>query len=221
MRIEAVALDLGHTVVDERLGLLALTPHDESHLMPGAREAMERLTLPIAIWANTRVADANDVRRWLERAGLATHVIWVATSVDAGVREVRAAGLPVALATNATDDLAGDLEGLGIADEFDAVVNSWEIGVHKPARAFFDYALRVMQIGPDEVLFVGNQRNTDIAGGEASGIRTVYLTDAIYRSPDDAPSTAEPTFTIATLRDLPALVASITGPPDEPPNPEP
>ena len=177
MRIEAVALDLGHTVVDERLGLLALTPHDESHLMPGAREAMERLTLPIAIWANTRVADANDVRRWLERAGLATHVIWVATSVDAGAR--------------------------------------------KPARAFFDYALRLMQIGPDEVLFVGNQRNTDIAGGEASGIRTVYLTDAIYRSPDDAPSTAEQTFTIATLRDLPALVASITGPPDEPPNPEP
>jgi FMN phosphatase YigB (HAD superfamily) len=172
VRIEAVALDLGHTVIDERLGLLALTPHDESRLMPGAREAMERLTLPIAIWANTRVANANDVRLWLERAGLASYVTWVVTSVDANVR--------------------------------------------KPTPAFFDYALRLMQMGPEQVLFVGNQRNTDIAGGEASGIQTVYLTDAVYRSPDDAPSTAEPTFRIATLRDLPALVASITGPPDEP-----
>src|SRR3954469_9571955 len=70
-------------------------------------------------------------------------------------------------------------------------------------------SLRQMDMRAGDVLFVGNQRNSDIAGGEASGLRTVYLADPIYRSPDDAPCTAEPTFTIATLADLPALVTRL------------
>ena len=62
MPICAVALDLAHTVIDERLGII-VTPatHDESHLMPGVRDALECLTPPVAIWANTRVATASDV----------------------------------------------------------------------------------------------------------------------------------------------------------------
>jgi len=147
--LKAIALDFGHTLIDERIDILSIAQHQDTHLMPGVRHALAELTLPVAIWANTRAANAADVQRWLERAGLAAHVTWVVTSVDAGVR--------------------------------------------KPAREFFDYALRLMQVAPEEVLFVGNQRNTDIAGGEAFGIRTVYLADAIYRSPDDALCTAEPT----------------------------
>jgi FMN phosphatase YigB (HAD superfamily) len=41
------------------------------------------------------------------------------------------------------------------------------------ARTFFDFALRKCGLARDEVLFVGNQLNTDIAGGRAYGIRTV------------------------------------------------
>lgn len=162
----AVALDFGHTIIDEHVNIVSTHEHHPDHLMPGAREALFGLTLPVAIWANTRLADATDVRRWLGRAGLTSHVTWVVTSVDAGAR--------------------------------------------KPARAFFEYALQVMDMSADDVLFVGNQRNTDIAGGEGFGIRTVFLADPAYRSVDDGACDVAPSFTIATLRDLPKLVAELT-----------
>jgi putative hydrolase of the HAD superfamily len=70
------------------------------------------------------------------------------------VREVRAAGRPVGLATNATDRLRGDLEALGLAGDFDVVVNSSEIGVHKPAPEFFTEACVRIGVEPKYVLFV-------------------------------------------------------------------
>jgi FMN phosphatase YigB (HAD superfamily) len=87
-----------------------------------------------------------------------------------------------------------------------------DAGARKPAARFFEYALGLMQLRAADVLFVGNQRNTDIAGGNALGVPTVYLADAAYRSADDGPCIAEPTFTIATLAELPALVTRLNGP---------
>ena len=161
MPIRAVAFDFGHTIIDERLDIMRLSAHDEHHLMPGARHALSALPVPVAIWANTRVARDRDVRAWFERADLARHVRWYVTSEDAGAR--------------------------------------------KPAPAFFDFALRTMGVAAGDVLFVGNQLNTDIAGGEAYGIRTVYLSDAGYRSVDDAGG-GVPSFTIQTLVELPELI---------------
>jgi putative hydrolase of the HAD superfamily len=74
--------------------------------------------------------------------------------VLAFVREVRAAGRPVGLATNATDRLPGDLEALGLAGEFDAVVSSWELKIHKPAPEFFARACAALGQEPPWVLFV-------------------------------------------------------------------
>jgi putative hydrolase of the HAD superfamily len=70
------------------------------------------------------------------------------------VREVRAAGLPVGLATNATDLLRGDLEALGLADAFDVVLSSWELKIHKPAPEFFTAACAALNQDPQWVLFV-------------------------------------------------------------------
>ena len=70
------------------------------------------------------------------------------------VREVRAAGLPVGLATNATDLLRGDLEALGLTDEFDVVLSSWELKIHKPAPEFFTAACAALGQDPQWVLFV-------------------------------------------------------------------
>jgi putative hydrolase of the HAD superfamily len=70
------------------------------------------------------------------------------------VREVRAAGLPVALATNATDRLRGDLAALGLTGEFDAVFSSYELKVHKPAPEFYTRACAALGLAPQWVLFV-------------------------------------------------------------------
>ncbi|GAA2472556.1 HAD family hydrolase [Winogradskya humida] len=70
------------------------------------------------------------------------------------IREVRAAGRPVGLATNATDLLRGDLETLGLTHEFDTIISSTELKIHKPAPDFFARAAEALDEQPPWVLFV-------------------------------------------------------------------
>jgi putative hydrolase of the HAD superfamily len=100
-----------------------------------------RLPLPEA-------AAATVVAEWQQHRG------YVDQEVLDLVREVRAGGLPVGLATNATDRLRGDLEQLGLADEFDVVLSSWELKIHKPAPEFFAAACAALGQDPQWVLFV-------------------------------------------------------------------
>jgi FMN phosphatase YigB (HAD superfamily) len=125
------------------------------------------MPIPLAVWANTRTANAAELRRFLDRAGIGRFFTWVVTSIDAGFR--------------------------------------------KPAPEFFDFALCKCGLARNEVLFVGNQLNTDIAGGQEYGISTVWLCGSEYRSADETlfPHDVHPTHTIRTLRQLSSLLQRI------------
>ncbi len=158
-----IAFDFGHTLMDERkdAGLpLRVRP---VHFMPDVLDVVPCLSVPMALWANTRTEREADVRTWLARADIERFFTWVITSVDAGVR--------------------------------------------KPAAGFFEFALARCGLTKDDVLFVGNQLNTDVRGGESFGIRTIWLSGAEYRSDDDDQRSAiAPTYTIQRLGDLPSLL---------------
>lgn len=77
--------------------------------------------------------------------------------VLAFVREVRAAGRPVGLATNGTDLLDSDLAALGLSNEVDVVVNSWTLKVHKPAPEFFTRACEAIGVAAPWVLFLDDE----------------------------------------------------------------
>ncbi|BAL92278.1 putative haloacid dehalogenase-like hydrolase [Actinoplanes missouriensis 431] len=85
------------------------------------------------------------------------------------VREVRAAGRPVAIATNATDRLRGDLDALGLTGEVDLVISSWELKVHKPAPEFFTEACVLVGQLPRHVLMVDDDDRV-IRGARSSGL---------------------------------------------------
>ncbi|GAA0801152.1 HAD family hydrolase [Spirilliplanes yamanashiensis] len=70
------------------------------------------------------------------------------------VADVRAAGIPVGLATNATDRLPEDLAHHGLTDAFDVVVNSSVVGIHKPAPGFFEAACDLIGVPAPWVMFV-------------------------------------------------------------------
>lgn len=94
---------------------------------------------------------------------------YVDEQVLAFVREVRAAGRKVGLATNATDDLHDDLALFGLKDEFDAVVSSAELGRHKPSREFFTAACAALDTPPDRCLFV-DDTDRNIRGARVAGL---------------------------------------------------
>jgi putative hydrolase of the HAD superfamily len=85
------------------------------------------------------------------------------------VRDIRAGGYPVALATNATDRLGADLLSLSLTGEFDAVVNSSEIGAAKPAREFFAVACAAVGRPPDRCLLVDDD-DRQVRGARAAGV---------------------------------------------------
>jgi putative hydrolase of the HAD superfamily len=85
------------------------------------------------------------------------------------VREVRAGGRRVGLATNATDRLRPDLDALGLADEVDVVISSWEQKVHKPAPEFFERACELIGFAPKHVLVVDDDDRV-VRGARAAGL---------------------------------------------------
>jgi len=127
-----------------------------------------RLPLPA-----TEAADA--VAKWQEHRG------YVDPEVLAFIREVRAAGRPVGLATNATDLLRGDLAALGLAGEFDAVISSWELKIHKPAPEFFAAACAELGVEPPWVLFVDDDDRS------VRGARAAKLPAYRWTGPDGLP----------------------------------
>ncbi len=82
---------------------------------------------------------------------------------------MRAAGRKVGLATNATDRLRGDLDALGLTDEVDFVLSSWEMKVHKPAPEFFQQACLAIRELPKHVLFVDDDDRV-IRGARSAGL---------------------------------------------------
>lgn len=89
-------------------------------------------------------------------------------TVDAQVRaalaEVREAGARVALMSNATTRLEDELEVLGLAGEFDAVVSSARLGVAKPEPAVYFAAAQLVETDVARCLFVDDTAiNVEVA----------------------------------------------------------
>jgi FMN phosphatase YigB (HAD superfamily) len=124
--------------------------------------------------------------------------------------------IPVRLAvwantrTATANNLEQFLDRAGIGRFFAWFVTSLDARFRKPAPQFFEFAPSKCGLARDEVLFAGNQLNTDIADGREYGIRTVWLSGGVHRSADETLSVHDvrPTHRIHTLR--PASVSTRT-----------
>ncbi|WP_052250711.1 HAD-IA family hydrolase [Xanthomonas sacchari] len=92
------------------------------------------------------------------------------------LRQVRQR-VPVVLLSNATSRLPHELQALGLADLFDAVVNSSEVGAIKPEPAIFLHVLAQLRMAADEVLFVDDTA-VHVEAARALGLRAERYVDA-------------------------------------------
>ncbi len=79
---------------------------------------------------------------------------------------------------------------------FDTIVLSEDAGVNKPAKAFFDYALRVTGADAESTIMIGDNLNTDILGAQRAGIDTLYFNR--WQTDD----TEEVTYRVDSLKDI-------------------
>lgn len=112
----------------------------------------------------------------------------------------------VAFISNGLSDVQRPrLEASQLADAAEVVVISDEVGAAKPDPAIFDAAFVRMGDPPREaVVLVGDSLTSDVAGGAAYGLETVWVAPADVPDPDPP----RPTHRISHLRELPPLLGA-------------
>ncbi len=89
------------------------------------------------------------------------------------------------------------LQAAGIAQYFSRMVLSDEIGINKPDKRLFDYALTVTNSTADETLMIGDNYDADILGAMHAGWGQIYF-DRNYRGI----TAEEPQHTIHSLTEV-------------------
>lgn len=108
------------------------------------------------------------------------------------------------LLTNGSPDLQREkLQGVPeLASYFDHIVISGEFGEGKPDPSIFRHAMKLLGIGPEEGIMVGDKLTTDILGSGRAGMRNVWL-NRHGVSRDD---TIVPTYEAADLTSLSNII---------------
>ena len=83
-------------------------------------------------------------------------------------------------------------------------VISEEVGHMKPSPEIFEFATKLVNLSPDEILYVGDSFTSDILGGSKFGWKTAW-----YTKSQDLESIKHATFTFDDLQKLPYLIQNI------------
>lgn len=95
--------------------------------------------------------------------------------VGPALRRLQARGLELALASNFDFRLHSVCDALPDLRLVTRRFISSQIGVRKPARAFFEAILAACRVSPSEVLMVGDDATNDVAGARACNLRAVRV----------------------------------------------
>ena len=89
------------------------------------------------------------------------------------------------------------LQSAGIEDYFERIVLSDEIGINKPDRRLFDYALEVTHSQAADTLMIGDNYDADILGAMQAGWGQIYF-DRNHRGI----TAQEPQHTVHSLKEV-------------------
>ena len=92
-----------------------------------------------------------------------------------------------------------ELERYALTPYFDVCITSGDCGTIKPNPAIYQKALDLLELTPNQVLFVGDRPANDIAGAKNAGITSVLFTPPHLNRDLDG---VEPDYTITKLSEL-------------------
>ncbi len=133
---------------------------------------------------------------------------WLIDGALAAVTAVKAAGYKVGLVSNTMfpgEMHRADMARFGLLDHFDATVFSADVNKWKPNADPFLHVLDALGMGAKTAVYVGDDPASDMVGGQAAGLRTIYFPSSQrFAKPDGV----QPDGEISSLADLLPLLAN-------------
>jgi len=129
------------------------------------------------------------------------------------LERLRARGLKLGVLSNASSDLVGFLEGLGLLKWFDFAVVSAIERVKKPDRRIFERALEMAEVDVHEGLHVGDMYVEDMVGARRVGLRSLLMDRGEHGMfPNYSEASGHPPGSLEVVRDLNDVVAVLDHP---------
>jgi putative hydrolase of the HAD superfamily len=120
-------------------------------------------------------------------------------------------GYKIGLITNAMQPMwmrDVELQAFGILDYLDVRLTSGDVGFMKPHPFIYWRALELLEVQPEESVFVGDRPANDIAGANKAGITSVLMSPPHL---DRELNGVRPNFTISKLEELLPILAQLEG----------
>ena len=95
------------------------------------------------------------------------------------------------------------LADTGVAELFEAVIISAEVRLRKPDPRIFNKMLEMLELTPQQVLYVGDTPRDDVWGASQVGLPTAWISKGAAGLPEGIP---QPRFKITELSELPKLL---------------
>jgi putative hydrolase of the HAD superfamily len=96
---------------------------------------------------------------------------WVSTALS----QLSDLDYPMAVISNADGRVEKSLGDLGLSIYFNRVFDSHHLGVEKPDRGIFDFALSELGLQPNEAIYIGDVFFIDVWGANQAGIGGIHL----------------------------------------------
>lgn len=109
------------------------------------------------------------------------------SGVGDAIERLRGLGVRVAVVSNSDGSVGDSLERAGLADMFEFVIDSHQVGVSKPDPAIFEAALDRLGLAPSATWFVGDSVFHDVNGALAVSMGRAVLVDPYDLGPDTVP----------------------------------
>jgi HAD superfamily hydrolase (TIGR01509 family) len=198
--LTAVSFDFGQTLAELDTALLA--HRIETRGLPASAEALEAAVPTAWLAYNEAVTAGISGHPWkllmttlLRRTGMTQSDAVIGDLVDflwdqqpisnlwrrpvpgmiELVRELRRAGVPVAVLSNSEGRLAELADELGWLDDFVAIADSGRLGMEKPGRAIFEWTAERLGAPLTAVVHVGDSVAADVVGALGAGMSAVWF----------------------------------------------
>ena len=101
------------------------------------------------------------------------------------IRRVKSAGLVAGVVSNSNGWVRALLDGAGLGDALDFVIDSAVVGVEKPDPKIFHLGLERAGVAAHEAVYVGDLYSVDVLGSRAAGLGAILLDPRGFWGPRD------------------------------------